>query len=477
MLRVRHERPEAATSLEVKAPVWLVVTEDSYLHASGFSLEGIRLIETSDILPSSADMVLPFQGFDVTVPVRFGEGRGNFLPFAKMDARTMAILRVFHEGLASGRMVSANDVITSLDTPVDLIPMEETPEEAKKGKNKTSARWIRAIRSVVFYLLLGAAVFMTIGERVWTWLNSVPVSHALIAAPIETRPANANGFVIDIPVAVGDTVSVGDLLVSVTDTETGLRIERIRADLSALERQATQLDGEIDAMEAPMRDIRQQLEEQLQAAIDARRTTDFLSHYNMGPVLGAIAALNAFDADPWGIATQDEQRHMNLIDQYNETATDIRALTRELEQKKQQAQRDDIMANFNGVIEEIMIRPGQLVTRGMPTVSLEIEEPRFVRGYVPEERAPVLFIGMPAEFTMHTPDGEKTFPAYISSFGDVTGDLVNPELGQLVELRAIDIDVDEAREIMRPGKPVEAFADQRILDELALWWASYDIFN
>ena len=166
MVRVRHERPDPATSLEVRVPMQLALGSGKRVAVSALSLDGIRLAEPVEIAPVRGDLFVPFQGFDVLIPVTFATSYGeSFLWFSKLPSRSRSMIDLFHNSVLRGEMVAGEDVISRLDTPVDLIPMEETTEEKKDATKGQKPRWVRIGLQNSFYLLLATAVFMSIGSK------------------------------------------------------------------------------------------------------------------------------------------------------------------------------------------------------------------------------------------------------------------------------------------------------------------------
>lgn len=77
-------------------------------------------------------------------PVRlFKQENEGLVSLEGLSGRQRETLALFYRSLLSGKMASSGDVITRLDTPVDLVPMEQTEEEQAEQPVKFTPRPIR----------------------------------------------------------------------------------------------------------------------------------------------------------------------------------------------------------------------------------------------------------------------------------------------------------------------------------------------
>ena len=89
------------------------------------------------------------------------------LQFVGLSGRERETLAIFYRSILSGRMASTDEVITSLDTPVDLVPMEETESEIAVASPSKAAKTWRLIRNIVLQLVLATVVFGYAGSLAW----------------------------------------------------------------------------------------------------------------------------------------------------------------------------------------------------------------------------------------------------------------------------------------------------------------------
>ena len=120
-------------SFQVRAPPKLELVSGDILKVENWSLRGIEFPGNAEVLPQKAQLSIPFQGVDIQFPVPFKPAdEEGWLEFDELTGRQRETLAVFYRSILSGKMASTEEVITSLDTPVDLIPMGETDEEVRQ---------------------------------------------------------------------------------------------------------------------------------------------------------------------------------------------------------------------------------------------------------------------------------------------------------------------------------------------------------
>lgn len=204
-MNIRHECPMPELSFSVAAPLHLHKENGCKLIADRWSLAGVWLAPDDDDLSGDIYLSVPFQGVDVSFPVvlKATDVSGHYT-FHKLTVRQRETLGAFYKGVLSGQMVSTNDIITSLDTPVDLVPMDETEQEETAGQAKAKPRLLRALWNVAFYLAGAAFLVLFLGGQIWQRLSHVQLDHARFVAPITEYKAPEAGYLTRINVAVGD---------------------------------------------------------------------------------------------------------------------------------------------------------------------------------------------------------------------------------------------------------------------------------
>ncbi|NCO87102.1 MAG: HlyD family efflux transporter periplasmic adaptor subunit [Rhodobacterales bacterium] len=215
-MEVRHERPNPDTEFRLRAPLTLGLPDGDVYQITQWSLRAVydRRLAGHDL--SQIILSIPFQGVSISFPAALvpGDTSDEFL-FVGLDGRQREILALFYGNLLTGRMASTDQIITSLDTPVDLVPMEETPAERAADPAVTAPRKARIIGhlgvyAAIFLLLLGYLASLAVAR-----LNHIPVYAARIEAPLMPVTSPLAGQITQVLATPGSKVAAGDPLVNV----------------------------------------------------------------------------------------------------------------------------------------------------------------------------------------------------------------------------------------------------------------------
>lgn len=239
-MEVRHERPSPDTQFRVTAPLILGLADGDSLQVRQWTLRAVhdeRLIGR-DL--AGVVMSIPFQGVNIYFPVTLlpGDAPDEFV-FDGLTGRQRETLALFYRNLLSGRMASAADVITALDTPVDLVPMGETDAERKSGMAGKASPAARTAVHLAGYAAAFLLVFGFLGSLVWSRLSYLDATSA---------------YVLDqTKVVAGDPFSVpGAALTVVAQVEPDLALEvwaGMTADVTyVVDGAETSLQGRVKAV-------------------------------------------------------------------------------------------------------------------------------------------------------------------------------------------------------------------------------------
>ena len=236
-MNIRHECPHPDLSFLVTAPLSLLTADGRQIMVERWSLSELRLPEGEAAPEGDMQLVIPFQGVGVQFPIRLKPaGETGHYHFSELTVRQRETLSLFYNGVLSGRMATTSEMITSLDTPVDLVPMGETAEEKAEGMAKAKPRLLRALWNLTFYALLALFLVGFVGGQIWSRLSEISLDHARFVAPIETYVAPEPGHVERIFVEVGQTVKAGDPLIRFEDTDRESDVDEVRMDVRIAER-------------------------------------------------------------------------------------------------------------------------------------------------------------------------------------------------------------------------------------------------
>ena len=361
---VRHERPAPETMFEMTAPLIVGFPNGETVKISRWSLRGLYEPALAGRDLSEIVLSVPFHGVGVYFKVDLvpGEEPDEFL-FKDLSGRERETLALFYRNLLTGKMASTEDMITALDTPVDLVPMGETEaEKSAGGKGGAVRRRFRIAGNVVFYIAVAALVFGYLGHAAWVRLTRIEVTMAWVSAPYVTVAAPAPGQVAEILAEPGDLVDEGTAILRIDDPRLDLAIvaaesalARAEADLAAAQPQDSAVSTETDTV--PAQD-------------DGETAADGVPEETGGSPVDdtATAALQA---------TRDAR------------AEDLAAL-------RDRQETLTVTAPGRGTIINWIVAEGDPLSTTMPILQFELDEPRSVIAYLTLDHALDVWAGMSA---------------------------------------------------------------------------------
>lgn len=224
-MEVRHERPDPDMSFRLRAPLTLGLANGASVPVEEWSLRGFSCPQLQGQALEGLVLSIPFQGVGVYFPVSVapGDAQDEYL-WQGLTGRQRETLALFYRNLLSGRMTSTQEMIVSLDTPVDLVPMEETEAERRAAEVKVAPRGLRALVSLLTYSGLFALVFGFLAYVAMDRLNQVPVMAAKVTSLTVPLIAPATGIVTEGLAEPGEVVAEGTPLARLEDP--GLRAQR-----------------------------------------------------------------------------------------------------------------------------------------------------------------------------------------------------------------------------------------------------------
>lgn len=438
---MRHERPAADTMFRLRAPLHLGFPDGHAVRVDDWSLRAVYSRELRGRDLDGVMLSIPFQGAGVYFPVRLepGEAENEYL-FCDLSGRQRETLALFYRNLMSGRMAATGDVITALDTPVDLIPMGETSAERAEGLARTAPRKLRVLANVAYYTALFVLVFGFLGMVIWSRVNEVPVDSAHVAAATSHLIAPVAAQVREIPVAVGTKVASGDILVRLDDQDalrqlgdSELMLSEAEAGLASASRR---LDAHLATRDAARATFRGGLER-----FDAGEAVNPGDWHDVRIKL---------EADIAALTTERERLIMRILD-LRERATAL-----------------ELGAPGPGRVLEHIVRPSDIVRPGDPLVLFELDEPRSIQAYLPFASVLKVWTGMQADVT-YMRDGRAQ-----STTGEVRRIVTELEGNHQTLILSIvvpGIGVEESRILFQDGMPVHVVLRPRHIERLLqTWW-------
>ena len=411
-MNIRHECPKPDLSYSVTAPLKLQRDDGQSFVAQRWSLIGVWLDDENVDLEGNVTLTVPFQGIDVSFPVQLDQraADGGF-PFKDLTVRQRETLSAFYEGVLSGRMVSTEDMITSLDTPVDLVPMGETQEEEARGREGRPPRALRVVLNTLAFVLLAGVLTVFLGSKLLTRISSIQLEHARFQAPITEYLAPDASYVKSLHVRIGEKVEPGDLLIKLSDPDRDSDVEDVRIEVLTAERR--------------LRTARDRLDRHI-ALYDRKHQELWLAFYQLWLPIShrepRIATYPPAVQSAWETYvgfTQGRDEDMGgywemralLETTVEERELDLRHWKRELRNRKAAVGSLVLRAQGPGTVTAIDAVKNSTVARGARVIEVEDRTPRLAVAWLDDRLATHVHPGMSATIYFPTVANDGPFRA------------------------------------------------------------------
>ena len=459
-MNIRHQCPLPELSFPVTAPLHLTKENGCKLISHRWSLAGLWTDPAHGDLSGEVMLSVPFQGVDVSFPAQLQATQtpGQF-SFHQLTVRQRETLGAFHQGVLSGQMVTTRDMITSLDTPVDLVPMGETQGEQTAADMVAPQRPLRAVWNTAFYLLAAAFLLLFLGGQIWQRLTHIQLDHARFTAPVTAYTAPEAGYVTRIGVAVGDPVKRGDVLARIEDPDRESDVEDVRAEVLLAQRRLATAQERLGRHTAAQRARLGAA----QARFDVlwapwQRNDPHLLPYPAGVEEARRARLAlARNSDP-----QTADLLATLQEAVGARDLDLRRWKRELRHRKAAADQLVVRARNNGTVFALHTLKGAHVGRGDPVIEVEDNTPRHAVGWADDRMATRIHIGMPAQIAYVFRGQSKHIAGRVSDI-QAGADAAQPDkYGMLITIKADDAGLRNSRKWFRRGAPARIRLERRL---------------
>ncbi len=459
MVDVRHERPMDGLEFRVRAPLQLELQSGERIVVQEWSQSGITYPVETDVLPKKGFLTIPFQGVDIRFAVAFTKGDGpHELLFKNLNGRQREIIGVFYRSILSGKMASANEMITSLDTPVDLVPMGETEEETANATAKARPRVLRVVWNVVFYLMLASVLAFLIGGQIWNRLSSVNLSNGRIIAPALDHRAVEAAYVDSILVVPGETVRRGQTLVKLSNPKLDGALDDVRRDIVRAGKDIRKARDVWQAHQQNRAKARAALLAEHENTLSQHVPDDFFAGRDVSDVTELWRRLSHFDAGTSDEIGDFQDISSKLKDRLNDAKELERRLKRDLSNAKSFARSGDIVAAADGIIAEIHVFQNEYLARGKTALTLEENQPRFVQAWVNEARADAIYVGMETLISFRNAQGKRELTGTISNITAGVDPDTDNGFGMIVSIALPEFDLAASRQRLRQNAPVKVRA-------------------
>lgn len=436
-MTIRHERPSPDTAFRVTAPLLIALADGSVAHVRHWSLRAVHSVDLAGRDPADlagASLIVPFQGINIYFPVTLvpGEGRDEFL-LVGLNGRQRETLGLFYRNLLSGRMVAVGDIITALDAPVDLVPMEETEAEraAAEGPDGPRRRRRRAMFYIAAYLLAAVLLVGYLGSLVYGRLDTLTLSAARVVAETVALRAPVAGEVAELAVPEGVEVAAGEVLLRLEAPETRREAERLAAAVARAE--------------AALADVAERIAVHA-AGREAARSA-------------AAAAAEGAAAFERGVPLAPGDYHdirLRLEAEARERSRELRLLEAEAARLQGELSRLEIRAPAAGRVAAFAALPGQTVAAGTPLLTFETGDLPEVEGFLPDSLAAEVWVGMPGRIRLSRAGEELSLEARVAALlaDPATAGAARPLMR--VRLEPLGLAPAEARALLPAEAPVRA---------------------
>jgi len=436
-----------------------------------WSLAGLWLDEPlSDT--HNLSLSIPFQGVDVTFPIKLSEAGERHYTFKDLTVRQRETLSAFYQGVMTGRMVSTGEMISSLDTPVDLVPMSETDEEKAAGLAKERPRALRVLWNVTYYTLLIATLGGFLGTQLWSRLSYVALQHARFVAPITAYTAPESGHLSRFYVREGDQVKTGEILARIEDPDRESDVEEVRAEVLLAERRLRDAEEALNAELLKWQSYGDLLHARFVRLRDPWRILHPTPRPYPSHIQSAWRELQAFELGEDTPNSNFFALLTNLKETVEDRELDLRRWKRELRHRKAAADELILRAHAPGTVQHIHVVRNSAVRRGELIVEVEANTAREAVAWLDEKFAASVHLGMRADIAYSFRGDAKRVYGRVVDIQAGTDVSKPDDFGIILTIKADDVGVSNSRKWFRRNGPAKIKLNRS--NRLRFWEGWFD---
>ena len=345
-------------------------------------------------------------------------------------------------------------------------PAVEAAAAGRAAAPHRAGRWL--IRVAVVVLVLGAG-----GVLAPVWLRPLlqppaPVADLVLYGNVDIRQVqlafNGNDRIAEMNVREGDRVQAGQRLAVLDTRRLQAAVERAEAQLEAQQQVVARLEAGTRLEE--INKARADLELTAADVKNAQRTYErrsSLAKMNAGSQQDADDAQAAAE-----VAAAKKNANQALLDlavagPRREDIAEARAVLKNYEAQLKLAQDEladaSLIAPHNGVIQDRLLEPGDMVSPQKSVFTLALTDPVWVRAYIAEPDLGKISLGMTAEVATDSYPGKRyaAWVGFISPTAEFT-----PKSVEVRELRTrlvyqVRVFVKNPQDELRLGMPVTVY--------------------
>jgi len=237
-MKITREKACQRLHHRISTPLHVLINGCEY-SASDWSLGGLRITNWDQWQDESlkgkqleCKFELPFQGFNIafdvtTEVVRYvPENQELGLKFIDLDDRQIELLNHFVEQLVRGSMMSVEDTILRIDSPV--TPVSTSPDASPAHEVPVHRIPIKMIAMSTLYGLIGITLFSLVAITIYENFLNLKVKSAFTTSPTEPLVSLVDGRLRSVDTAVNSSTEAGDALMTVVSPDISKRIEEAK---------------------------------------------------------------------------------------------------------------------------------------------------------------------------------------------------------------------------------------------------------
>jgi multidrug resistance efflux pump len=223
----------------VTVPLFVALEGRTY-QAADWSLGGLRLtgyrgsVAVGDEV--DATLVLPYSGFNVTLPIRLRAVRRTAqdmgCQFVDPEEQTRRALRHLLEAALEGRGAAVSDALAVLNAPISSAPLEDLLLEEDDTHFHIGSTQL--MRKTTVYLGAGVLALTLVAGLVYRNLAYLDAPEATVMGNFVSIASRADGRLADVLVDEGQEVQTGDVLFEIDNQDLVAAVDLAEARLATV---------------------------------------------------------------------------------------------------------------------------------------------------------------------------------------------------------------------------------------------------
>jgi multidrug resistance efflux pump len=234
-MKITREKACQRLHHRISTPLHVLIDGREY-SASDWSLGGLRITNWDHKSKTGQQLnckfELPFQGFNIafeviTEVVRSLPNQQELgLKFLDLDDRQIELLSHFVEQLVRGSMMSVEDTILRIDSPV--TPVSTAPDASPAHEIPISRFPLKMVAMSVLYGVTGFILFSLVAVTIYENFLNLKVKSAFTTSPTEPLMSLIDGRLHRVNATLNSSTNIGDALMTIKSPNISKRIEEAK---------------------------------------------------------------------------------------------------------------------------------------------------------------------------------------------------------------------------------------------------------